>query len=549
MLDSQGVLTNLWTPPPSIIPRWYQKEAIEAVYGYFRSDTGNPLIVLPTGSGKSLVAALFGRQALEQYPKTRLLIVTHVKELIEQNLKAMHMVWPLAPTGVYSAGLKRRDDSQILFAGIQSIYKRAFEFDPFDLIIIDEAHLIPKKGDGMYLKFLDDLRINNPYAKCIGLTATPYRMTCGLLTDGPGNLFTDIAYEVTYQELVADKYLVPLISKGSDVKVNLTDVKKRNRDYIIADLEEAYKYNKVTQRALDEACYLGKDRKSWLVFACSVNHALECRDILRDNGITAECIHAKTPKQERTQIIQMFREGRIRAVTNCMVLTTGFDAPGVDMLVFLRPTESPGLFVQMAGRGSRLSPDTGKTDCLCLDYANLIENLGPVDSIRVRKKSVMKGGDSANEVKGAPCRSCPECYTFIPIQCRECSECGFLFPLPQVTHEEEASTAPILSEPEIYDIESVAYYKHEKKGKPPSLRVEYWARGYTLNNVCSEWICLEHEGFARKKAERWWYRWSGGERAPLTVDEAFDHVFKFPTPKQIKVNIGGRWPELMETIW
>ena len=161
--------------------RPYQSAAIEAIYGYFSRQSGNPLIVLPTGTGKSVCIAAFMKRAIGDWSDTRILIVTHVKELIAQNYGELIRLWPGAPAGIYSAGLNKRDlHAQILFAGIQSIHKRAYDIQRCDLALIDEAHLIPRTSNTMYRRFLGELATINPHLKVIGFTATPYRLDSGI---------------------------------------------------------------------------------------------------------------------------------------------------------------------------------------------------------------------------------------------------------------------------------------------------------------------------------------------------------------------------------
>ena len=139
--------------------RDYQRKAIDALYSYFADKVGNPLVVLPTGTGKSVVIAEFVRGAMEAYPDTRILCLTHVKELIAQNFAALLRLWPAAPAGLYSAGLNSRDlRSPILFCGIQSVHSKAYAIQQCDLVLIDEAHLIPRASGTRYRKFLAQLR-------------------------------------------------------------------------------------------------------------------------------------------------------------------------------------------------------------------------------------------------------------------------------------------------------------------------------------------------------------------------------------------------------
>lgn len=219
--------------------RDYQRESIDALYEWFgKHEKGNPLLVLPPGAGKSVIAAALVQEIIEKWPSQRILIVTHVKELIEQNYLKLMELWPQAPAGVNSASLKRRDaDSQIIFAGIQSIYNRPYELGWFDLILVDEAHLIPVKTlTGMYRTFLDQMENINPTIRIVGLTATPYRLDDGLLTEGKNKLFHDIAYEIPINLLLDRGYLCPLTTQPTSTRANLAGVKKKKSKVVISSL-------------------------------------------------------------------------------------------------------------------------------------------------------------------------------------------------------------------------------------------------------------------------------------------------------------------------
>ena len=217
----------------TITLRDYQRASIDALYDYFSGSDGNPLIVLPTGTGKSVCIAAFLREAVEGWSDTRVLVLTHVKELIAQNFAALIRFWPSAPAGIYSAGLNKRDiNSQILFAGIQSIHKRAYQVQRCDLVIIDEAHLIGKTDSGMYRKFLDDMLQINPSMKIIGFTATPYRMDTGLLHEGDGRLFTDIAFDAPILDMINKGYLSTVVAKETATKLDVSGVGTRGGEFI-----------------------------------------------------------------------------------------------------------------------------------------------------------------------------------------------------------------------------------------------------------------------------------------------------------------------------
>jgi DNA repair protein RadD len=518
--------------------RPYQKAAITAIYKYFEGHKGHPIVVIPTAGGKSLVMASFIEGVLKAWPDQRILIVTHVRELIAQNHAEMIGLWPEAPAGVYSAGLGRREaGARILFAGIQSIHRRASEIGFCDLVLVDEAHLIPGDSSTMYRKLIDELTAVNPLLKVIGFTATPFRLDSGMLHEGENALFTDIAFEVSVRDLIDKGYLAPLVSKRPTTRLDVTGVGTRGGEYIASELQAAVDKDSITRAAIDEVVSHGADRKSWLLFCSGVDHATHVAEEVRRRGVTCATIFGNTPKDERDAIIAAFKRHEIRALASMGVLTTGFNAPGVDLIAMLRPTKSAGLYVQMAGRGTRLAPD--KENCLVLDFAGNVSRHGPIDLVKPKKPGEPGVGD-------APTKVCPECDTILPIALAECPECGYAFPGREVKIQPTASTLAVISTrssmPQWVNVSDVTYSRHDKVGGRTSLKVHYRAGliGY------DEWICLEHDGLARRKAEAWWRRRGPTLPMPSRIDDALSLVARLVKPTQILVRLGGRYPEILD---
>lgn len=492
--------------------------------------------VVHHNTGKSVVIAGFVREAIEAWSDTRILILTHVKELIQQNFLALLRAWPEAPAGIYSAGLSRRDlHSQILFAGIQSIHKRAPKVQRCDLVLIDEAHLLSRNDSSMYGSFLTELNeINAGLLKVIGFTATPYRLDTGLLHVGKGRVFTDIAYDVPLLDMVKQGYLCPVIPKQTTTQLDVGGVGTRGGEFIAKDLEAAVDRDEVTKAAVAEIIEHGKERGSWLCFCSGVAHARHVRDAIREHGITAETVTGDTPAAERDNILAAFKAGRLRCVTNANVLTTGFDAPGTDLIALLRPTKSVGLYVQMCGRGTRLAE--GKEDCLILDFAGNTARHGPLDMV--------DGSKDPSEGEGeAPVKVCPECQTINHAAVRHCVACGHEFPPPEIKIAAKAASNALLSTqlmPEWCEVTNVTYARHEKPGKPASLRVTYHC-GYASH---SEWICFEHAGYPRQKAEAWWRRRTDLP-IPATVQAAIAGTAILRQPIAISVKPVGQYTEIV----
>lgn len=325
--------------------RPYQTEAVQSIYDYYGSgNSGNCLIVLPTGAGKSLTMAAFIQGAIKQYPTTRIILLTHVKELIEQDAQAIIRYWPEAPIGIWSAGVGQKVKAQITVAGIQSIHSLPAKFGGTDIVIIDESHLVSKKPDTMYGRFLAGLLHYNPSLKVIGFTATPYRMDSGLLIDGDERIFTDIAYEAHVGQLIKDGYLCPLVAKNGATKADLAGVHTRGGEFVPAELQAAMDKDELIQGALDEVATYAHDRNHILGFCAGVEHAAHCAAAARSRGWTADFVTGDMSAGERESKIGAFKSGRIRFLFNAMLLTTGFDAPHIDCILMLRPTKSTGLY-------------------------------------------------------------------------------------------------------------------------------------------------------------------------------------------------------------
>ncbi|MFO0199640.1 MAG: DEAD/DEAH box helicase, partial [Alphaproteobacteria bacterium] len=487
-------------------------------------------------TGKSLCIAGFTQEAIAAYGDTRVLILTHVKELIQQNFMALMRAWPNAPAGIYSAGLSRRDiHAQILFAGIQSIHRHAYKVQRCDLVLIDEAHLLGRNDSGMYRRFLTQLKeINAGLTKVVGFTATPYRLDSGLLHEGEDRLFTDIAYEVPVLDMIQQGYLCPVVPKQTNTQLDVGGVGTRGGEFIAKDLEAAVDRDEVTRAAVAEIVEHGSERGSWLVFCSGVAHARHVRDAIREHGISAETVTGDTPGPERDGILTAFKAGRLRCVTNANVLTTGFDAPGTDLIALLRPTKSVGLYVQMVGRGTRLAE--GKDDCLVLDFAGNTARHGPIDTVDGRKKEPAEDGK-------APIKACPECKTINHASARHCIECDYEFPPPVVKVAPKAASDALLStqiQAAWCDVTDISYARHEKPGKPASLRVTYEC-GLIQH---SEWVCFEHTGFPRDKALSWWRRRAPDLPPPMTVDEALAQQHHLRRPIAIQVRPTGQYTEI-----
>lgn len=355
--------------------RPYQKEAVDAAVLHFQKQRDPGVIVLPTGAGKSLVIAELARIA-----KGRVLVLAHVKELVEQN-HSKYESYKLK-AGIYSAGLERKDKNEkVIFGSIQSVARAQPDFfRSFSLLIIDECHRVSVEEDTQYSQVIKKLRLINQSLCVLGLTATPYRLGLGwiyqynhrgILRTPKERFFKKCVYDLSLGYMIKNRYLTPPIKIDSPVAgYDFSSLKLRDGSlkFSINEVEDLLKdQERVTPVIIGNIVQMATDRQGVMIFTSSVRHAEEIMTHLPQDA--AAIVVGDTPSEERDQIILRFKDRKIKYLVNVSVLTTGFDAPHVDLIAILRPTESVSLYQQIIGRGLRLSE--GKKDCLVLDYTGV----------------------------------------------------------------------------------------------------------------------------------------------------------------------------------
>ena len=563
-------------------PRWYQEDSVKSVWEFLCSQAGNPIIVLPTGAGKSLCIAMLCRDAIEKF-QGRVIILAHRKELLRQNEDKIRDLLPTHDIGVYSAGLNSRDtDHSIILAGIQSSYNKAFLFGRRNLVIIDESHLVPSDGEGMYRTFFLELGQINPTFRAVGLTATPFRTGEGKVCK-PNSLFQKIVYDAPVKTLIEQGYLCNLLTNPAEATVDTSGLHIRAGEFINSEMNQLFDDSKKIESACLEIIAKTQGRNSLLVFCSGVFHANKIA--LKLEEITGEecgVVTRDTPSLERAATLGRFKNGFLKRLCNVDVLTTGFDSPGIDAIAILRATMSPGLFAQMVGRGLRVSPL--KQDCLILDFGENLKRHGPIDSAdfgdlkkrRDRNGKEIEEKKSEEEEETDNRKECPACGELVEPAAKFCP-CGWKFPDSQMIarHGAKAGDLPIFQsdiKPTKWLVETVGFSKHIKRkaepGTPATLRVDYGCIPCESSNetVCyyclkefastdgivvvesgphkrelrcpscgthvqwvhktgnlqyekiSEWVCLDHTGYAKTKALKWWSKRSKAECG--SVDEA-----------------------------
>lgn len=528
--------------------RPYQQRVLDELWMWFgKHEGGNPIVEAAVGAGKSLMIAALAQRADAEYPGTRILVLVHQKELLEQNVDKLVKIWPTADVGLYSAAVGRKQlGHQLTYATIGSIYKDAHKLGRIDIVLADECHLINPKQAGMWRSFLDDLARTCPHARVIGWTGTPFRGNGVWLTAGEDPLFTNVATRVTMRELLDLQFLSPLVPAPTVARIDARDVRTSGDDYVVSELAKVTDREDLVEATCSEIVQLARSRRRWLVFAVTVAHAEHVRDALQRRGVLAEVVSADTPKHERAALIAAFRQGRIKCLVNVAVLTTGFDVPEVDFIALLRATKSPVLYVQIAGRGMRIA--NGKTDCLWADFTDTTIEMGPVDAVKGRLPTGGRKGQ-------APTKLCPDCGSQNPTAVPRCVDCGFKFPEPErIRHGDKASSAAVLSRQQsdlrTLPVTEVRYRLHRKSEGAESLRVEYYSG---IMCVANEWVCLSHEGYARKKAEQWWNLRSKIDAIPGNAREAIEWL-DYDTqilrqPAAVVLNCNDKYPTIVAHQW
>jgi DNA repair protein RadD len=571
--------------------RPYQQEAVDAAVRHFRQTRDPAVVVLPTGAGKSLVIAELARIA-----KGRVLVLAHVKELVEQN-HAKYITYG-QPAGIYSAGLERKDrDEKVIFGSIQSVARADSEFfRGFSLLVIDECHRVSVDGETQYAQVITRLRALNPALCVLGLTATPYRLGLGwiykfhaprrIVRTTEDRYFRTCVYELSLAHMIDRGWLTRPIRIDAPVAAydfSMLKLRAGTLSYAAADVEEVLKdQGRVTPGIVANIVDIAKDRQGVMIFTASVRHAKEVLSHLPKDQ--SALVVGDTELGERDEIVEQFKARKLKYLVNVSVLTTGFDAPHVDLIALLRPTESVSLFQQIVGRGLRLSP--GKTDCLILDYTGQGHNLfrPEIDEDKPNPFAVpvvvpcpecnhqndfwgLVDGDGdivehyGRRCKGATvdpktgayaqcsyrfrCKLCGECSAENDIAARQCHSCGAVL----VDTDRMLKDAMKLKDAHVMRVDSMMLQRSQDRKGNPRLEVSYYdADGQALK----EWFYLGtpsdkrafHYNFLRFHLRR-------PEIVPkiTSVEDVVSQEMLFRTPAFIIARKKERWWQIREKVF
>ena len=416
--------------------RDYQKDCVKKIIELLPTND-DILIQAATGAGKTIIFSALVKQLIELWPNLKICIAVHLKEIVEQNIEKLKMIWPDAPIGVSCSSSNFDIDltQQITIGSIQTIANKLDKLQTFNLIIVDEAHKIPPTNqDGQYLKLFNFIREKNNKLKIIGFTATPYRLGHGYIYGdnkkiSNDNLFKKLNYSIGIKQLQKQNYLCGhKIKFANNMQEQLKNIKV-NGDYNISELEHVM-VKEINIKAVYNAIIdYADDRKNIIIFCTTIKHAELINNYLNEKNISSEVIHSKMKMQNRNEILNNFTKEKNRVLCNVGIATEGYDNPKIDCVILDRPTKSTSLYVQMCGRGLR--PYDNKDYLLILDLVNnCYLNHGDISNPNVVIPLFKSDKDADAVVK-----ICDKCFSIIAVGYKKCPDCGYEFPILETNKE------------------------------------------------------------------------------------------------------------------
>ena len=381
---------------------------------------GNTLAVAPTGAGKTVMLSAIVGDVLKKSPHQKACILAHRDELTFQNRDKFHRVNPHLSTSVFDASEKSWEGAAT-FAMVQTLSRdpNLQTLPPLDILVIDEAHHACAES---YQRVIKQAQGQNAGVKILGMTATANRGD----KKGLRPIFSNVADQITIEELIASGHLVPPRTFVMDVGVRdaLKKVRKSGDDYDMAAVSEIMNTSPVNHAVIHHWKEKAINRQT-VVFCSTVQHAQDVMGSFLTTGVAAVMVHGEMGDAEREQVLRAYSSGAAQVIVNVAVLTEGWDNPPTSCVVLLRPSSYKSTMIQMIGRGLRTInpeeyPDVVKTDCIVLDFGTSSLFHGHLeDQINLDGKESGSGE--------APTKFCPECAGEIPWAVQECPLCGHIF--------------------------------------------------------------------------------------------------------------------------
>jgi len=512
--------------------RPYQEEALKVIWDAIPTDQFI-LVQAATGAGKTLIFSELIKRLLTQWPNIRIGILAHRRELITQAQDKLLKVWTEATIGIACASVSNEIDTDkpVVIGSIQTLSRRTGTTAPFDLVIVDEAHKIPGMNiNSQYKTWIETMIRYNPKTRILGMTATPFRLSQGYIygtacKPGNINLFPDLHYRISISDLQKDGYLCGYRAKATvDISSELATVRKTG-DYNVGDLSIVMSKQQHVGSAVAALNEHAADRRHVIVFAVTIAHAEKLREAF---GEQATIIHSELNDNARYQALSDFESGKIRIIVNVTILSEGFDSPAVDCIIMCRPTMSPGLFIQMTGRGLRPHPD--KQDVLILDLAENCKTHGDPNNPKVEipgrsKKKVIL-------VEEKKIKTCPNCSEIVEPRAMICMVCGWEFVterndpvvLTDYRFEKQKSASMVA---EISDIE-MSKYVSKAGGLMVKAVITAWVPGSINPHFINHFMIMGDGGhpYAISRSRAAWRKVTG-EDPPTSAQEAIERKEEF----------------------
>ena len=390
--------------------RDYQIGCIDSIFNRFKSGYNEALAVMSTGAGKGYIM----QEIIKLLEGKQIVILFNRNDLLEQINMRLNNAG--IKSVIYNGNTKNRAD--VICASVESFKKIVNELT-INVLIIDETHNV-NFDSGSYKKIIDDARAKNENLKIIGFTATPYRSTGYIY--GKNKLYEDICYFRDMSYFVENKHLVPFRYGAGRDSFDTSNLKIVAGDFSKKDLDTLTKDERKVHLQVDDALSRMNGRKCVAWFCCSIEHAERVRNELIERGETASLIHSDMSKELRKFELANFTSGRNKHLVFITIVKEGFDHPPIDCIVLMRPTREAGLYVQVAGRGAR--PFVDKSDCLLLDYGEIIKNLGRVDNPVL---NFLKKKRKTEALKSQQLKVCPSCYEYVDKLAKNCTSCDHEF--------------------------------------------------------------------------------------------------------------------------
>jgi DNA repair protein RadD len=526
-----------------MILRPYQTEALDTVWAALLRKP-NVLLQAATGAGKTIIFSTLIQRFITRYPKAKVAVLAHRKELVNQAYQKLKSVWPEAfyNVGIACAGLGEvRTNHPVVIGTVQTLARRALT-SPFNLMIIDEIHRVaPIRDDNQsqYQKLIERCRDKRPTMRLLGVTATPFRLNQGLIYGSDTNKWFDsLDYQISLDDLIASNYLVPLsykvIENLSDDEIN--KVKVERGDYKNNQLSDLMCKEYHLESVVKTYLKYGENRKHCCVFACSIQHAEAIKKVLLNYGYNADAVHSKLPDNDRDRIIRDFENGKIDFIINVGILTEGWDSPLIDVIIMARPTLSPGLYVQMVGRGTRLSE--GKENLLVLDIVGNYLMHGPPGSPIVRdgKEPVIKDY-----------KVCPRCQAPVSKTEYTCPDCGFEWEKPEekedvIIVDKDVGKLIDVNVSRKFIESKVSYWDANKYISAKNNLMIRLMLNCVPGGVVNSFLDIEGNGseYGQQKARQLWRKLANSE-PPDSVSEAVERLGELNIPSNVKLYKDGKY--------